>query len=102
MVTRDAAPDPSRTAEPERVSVPVAVRPALEEVPIEMTPAVWVMSPPTARSNDRVRAEHREDDLTGTVHEPVGEINGVLGHIESVAARVAPDREGDRRGRDGG
>src|SRR6266581_2348799 len=54
MVTRDATPDPSRTAEPERVSVPVAVRPAFEEAPIEMIPAAWIMLPLTARSNDPI------------------------------------------------
>jgi len=54
IVIRDAPPDPSRTAEPERVSVPVAVRPAFEEAPIEMIPAAWMMSPLTARSNDPI------------------------------------------------
>src|SRR5438132_13866140 len=54
MVTKDATPDPSRTAEPKRVSVPVAVRPAFEEAPIEMIPAAWTMSPLTARSNDPI------------------------------------------------
>ena len=54
IVTKDATPDPSRTAEPKRVSVPVAVRPAFEEAPIEMIPAAWTMSPLTARSNDPI------------------------------------------------
>src|SRR5438309_11533135 len=54
MVTKDATPDPSRTAEPKRVSVPVAVRPAFEEAPIEMIPAAWIMSPLRARSNDPI------------------------------------------------
>jgi len=54
IATRDATPDPSRTAEPERVSVPVAVKPAFEEAPIEMIPAAWIMSPLTARSNDPI------------------------------------------------
>src|SRR3989475_8672904 len=54
MVTKDATREPSRTAEPKRVSGPVAVRPAFEEAPIEMIPAAWIMSPLTARSNDPI------------------------------------------------
>src|SRR2546426_1656242 len=52
--------------------------------------------------DDRVRAEHREDDLTGTVHEPIREVHGVLRHIESLPARVPSDGEGDCRGRNRG
>src|SRR3989475_5167231 len=54
MVTKDATREPSRTAEPKRVSGPVAVRPAFEEAPIETIPAAWIMSPLTARSNDPI------------------------------------------------
>jgi hypothetical protein len=51
MRTTDETPDPSRTEDPESVSVPVAVSPALEEAPMEMVPAAWAMSPLTAKSN---------------------------------------------------
>ena len=54
IATRDAAPEPSSTASPERASVPVAVNPAFEEPPIETIPPAWVMSPLTARSNDPI------------------------------------------------
>src|SRR5207249_10403935 len=52
METKEAPTDPSRTADPERVRVPVAVRPALEEAPIEMIPAACVMLAFTPRSKD--------------------------------------------------
>lgn len=50
MVTRDAAPEPSRTAEPESVRLPAAVSPTLEEAPMLMVPAARVMFPLTRKS----------------------------------------------------
>src|SRR2546421_6140028 len=62
--------------------------------------------PPAARCKayveDRVRTEHREDDLTGAVHEAIREVHGVLSHIESMPDCVSSDGKGDRRGRDRG
>src|SRR5438093_11000208 len=54
METKEAPTDPSRTADPERWRVPVTVRPALEEAPIEMIPAACVMLPFTPRSKDPI------------------------------------------------
>src|SRR2546430_14685364 len=52
--------------------------------------------------HDRVRGEHGEDDLTGPDHDAVCERRGVLHHVESITDRVPSDREGDRRGPQGG
>src|SRR5712691_6125323 len=51
MPTTEGAPDPSRTAVPERVSPPVAVIPLAADAPIVRTPAAWVIAPLTAKSN---------------------------------------------------
>jgi hypothetical protein len=50
--TMDAAPEPSSTAAPLRVIVPVAVSPLALEAPTVMVPAAWVTLPLTAKSND--------------------------------------------------
>jgi hypothetical protein len=50
-VTTDAAPEPSRTAEPLRVSRPVEVRPSPDDAPIVRTPEACVTEPPTAKLN---------------------------------------------------
>src|SRR2546422_11627524 len=52
--TKGAPTDPSGPADPERVRVPAAVRPALEEASIEMIPAACVMLPFTPRSKDPI------------------------------------------------
>src|SRR5205807_111664 len=51
MVTTDGAPDPSRTADPERVNPPVAVSPDPADAPIVSVPAAWVIAPLTTKSN---------------------------------------------------
>jgi len=87
IATSDATPDPSRTEEPERVSVPVAVRPAFEEAPIEMIPAAWIMSPLTARSNDPIAIVRS----TGRVERSRGHIQINRGGSAS-GVRVKEDR----------
>ena len=51
MLTMEGAPLPSRIAAPESVSVPAAVSPLAEDVPIVIVPAACVMLPLTAKLN---------------------------------------------------
>src|SRR5712691_2082267 len=51
IVRTDAAPEPSRKAEPPSVIVPIAVSPAAADAPIVIVPAPTTMLPLTAKSN---------------------------------------------------
>lgn len=50
-VTMETAPDPSRSAEPERTRSVPTVRPVPEEDPIVIAPPAWVRVPLTPRLN---------------------------------------------------
>src|SRR5438552_17609468 len=76
MLTTEGAPDPSRTADPERVNPLVAVSPLPADAPIVRVPAAWMIAPLTAKSDTPMTTvpAHpvvlREDDAAFRSTEP--------------------------------